>query len=363
MVTKAENESVGLRSLSLKETPFPRRPAYGSQERDNLILRTNYFNILLCNKHLLLYRYDLSMVPEEPQPRRRRRIVELLIKEGVFKEQKIPVDKIATDWRSIIISTKALDFGTEEKIVGGVQYYEAEETGPPNLNATVGSRNNPIVTIHKGEVLTVQDLIDFLTSVDGRAQDENNKNIVHALNIVISRYPSITSGVTIYSSNNRYFPPQPIAPLAHLTGGLVALCGFYSSVRTATSRLLLNVNSITAAFYQPCMLRDLMESYISSPRPQGWEARMMRFLKGLRVELVHLPVKTKDGKSDNGSFKKKVIFGFGTIEKPFTTARQHSFMYAKNAQQTERRITVVDYFKESELCSSFCARNMPTDTV
>ncbi|MCJ1384902.1 hypothetical protein MMC17_008020 [Xylographa soralifera] len=346
-VTKAENEAVGLKRLSLKDSSFPRRPAYGSQEAGNLILRTNYFNVHLCDKSLLLYRYNLTVAPEEKQSRRRRRIVELLIKEGVFKEQGISTDEIATDWRSIILSTKELDFGTEARMVRIIRYYEAEETGPPSSNTTVGTRNNPTITIDKGDILAVQDLIDFITSLDGRAQDENNKNIVHALNIVMSRYPAVTPGIAVYNSKNKFFPLQQPTQGSNLGNGLVALYGFYASVRTATSRLLLNVNSISAAFYQDGKLRDLMDKHSPAPRPAGWEVKMERFVKGLRVELTHLPAKTKDGKFISPMFKKKVIYGFGRDRNQrYVSARQASFMYAKTPQQPEKLITVMEYFKQ-----------------
>ena len=275
--------------------------------------------------------------------------MELLIKEGVFKEQGISIDKIATDWRSIIISTKELDFGTEARMVRIVRYYEAEETGPPSSNATVGTRNNPTVTIDKGDTLAVQDLVDFITSLDGRAQDENNKNIVHALNIVMARHPAFTPGVAVYNSKNKFFPPQQPAQGSNLGEGLVALYGFYASVRTATSRLLLNVNSISAAFYQNGKLRDLMDQYCPAPRRAGWEVKMERFLKGLRVELTHLPAKTKDGKLISPMFKKKVIYGLGRDKhQKYVSAKQASFMYAKTPEQPEKLITVMEYFKQSK---------------
>ncbi|MCJ1404423.1 hypothetical protein MMC11_007648 [Xylographa trunciseda] len=346
-VTKAEDESVGLKRLSLSTPSFPRRPAYGSQAQGNIVLRTNYFNVLLCDKKMLLYRYNLTVAPEEKQPRRRRRIVELLMKEGVFKEQGISIDNIATDWRSIILCTQELDFGSDTRMVRIIRYYEAEETGPLDSNATVGTRNNLTVTIDKGDTFAVQDLMDFVTSIDGRAQDENNKNIVHALNIVISRYPAFTKGIAIYNSRNKFFPPPPTTGASDLGKGLVALYGFYASVRTATSRLLLNVNSISATFYQDGKLRDLMDKFQPTPRPTGWEVKMERFLKGLRVELTHLPAKTKDGKIINSLFRKRVIYGFGRDKNQrFISARQASFMYAKTPQQPEKLITVVEYFKQ-----------------
>ncbi|MCJ1393683.1 hypothetical protein MMC18_006559 [Xylographa bjoerkii] len=338
-VSKLEDETVGnpMKNLSINPRTYPSRPAYGSEGTHDIVLRTNYFNILPCSEDLLLYRYDLSVVPEEKQPRRRKRIVELLIREGVFHEQNIPVGKIATDWRTTIITTQALDFGTDNNIVRVVRYYEAEENGPPSGEAATRPRNIPSVTIHKGEVLSIKDLMDWLISADGRAQDDNNKRIVHALNIVMSRYPSFTPGVAVSNSNNKYFPP---AQGYDLNGGLIALFGFYSSVRTATSRLLLNVNTVTAAFYQAGKLLDLIDRWSRFHGRVGLE-KLEQFLKGVRVELLHLK-----SKKDNGVRKIKTIYGLVRNGNQIgVNAANARFDYAEAEGGRTERITVQEFYK------------------
>ena len=71
----------------------------------------------------------------------------------------------------------------------------------------------------------------------------------------------------------------------------MAIRGYYSSIRTATSRLLLNVNSITAVFYLESKLSDLIDKHKHNNGP-SMDA-LQSFLKFVRVKKLHLPREEK----------------------------------------------------------------------
>ena len=48
-------------------------------------------------------------------------------------------------------------------------------------------------------------------------------------------------------------------------GGLIAVKGFYTSVRTSNARLLVNINVANAAFYSAINLNNLMTQHTSKP--------------------------------------------------------------------------------------------------
>lgn len=84
-----------------------------------------------------------------------------------------------------------------------------------------------------------------------------------------------------------------------------ALRGFFSSVRVATSRILVNINVSHGAFYDPIPLDQLIHNYASSN--QFNRVKLQSFLKGLRVKVVHL--KEKKNRTGESIPRVKTIFG------------------------------------------------------
>jgi hypothetical protein len=86
---------------------------------------------------------------------------------------------------------------------------------------------------------------------------------------------------------------------------LEVIKGYYSSVRAATGRILLNVNVSHAVFYRPERLEVLMDGF---RQEHGRNlVSLQKFLKGVRVQVTHLPArKDKNGQSIR---RIKTIFG------------------------------------------------------
>jgi hypothetical protein len=123
--------------------------------------------------------------------------------------------------------------------------------------------------------------------------------------------------------------------------GLVALQGCYTSVRTATLRLLVNVNAVTAAFYKAGPLTDLMMLHRGS-LSTGWEFPLNNFLKGVRVELTH--IKTK-----SGAPKIKTILGLSR-DPPGAGAHVKKFVWEDRPDPSKpKEVTVQEFYRERML--------------
>lgn len=87
--------------------------------------------------------------------------------------------------------------------------------------------------------------------------------------------------------------------------GLTAIRGFFSSVRLATCRLLVNVNVSHGAFYEAGPLDQLMHKYYASHQRSKY--KLNNFLKKLKVNPTHLPGR----RNQKGEIvqKTKTIFG------------------------------------------------------
>ncbi|KAH8656477.1 hypothetical protein BGZ61DRAFT_466627 [Ilyonectria robusta] len=82
--------------------------------------------------------------------------------------------------------------------------------------------------------------------------------------------------------------------------GLIAIRGFFSSVRVSTCRSLVNVNVCHGAFYEAGPLDQIMFMYYSAH--QRSKHKLNHFLKKLKVRPTHLP----ERKNKKGEIVRKV---------------------------------------------------------
>ena len=332
-VTQAENALVAARGKlslgkpSLSDKPqMPYRPGYGTLGT-KVILRTNYFQVMLSDKDLQLFRYAVEVVPEPGPARKRKRAFELFIQNAPFLTSLRPA--VATDNRATIITTEKLKLGSDDRASYILPYYEADEEGPDPQRPV-----NLTFKIQYVKALSVQELLTYLSDTSGIARYDDKDEVLQTLNIAMARKPSSSPDIAVLPGANRFFPTNQAA--SDLGGGLVALRGYYTSVRTATLRLLINVNSITAAFYREGPLLDLMRQFRADLGGRSlWH--MNSFLKGVRVEVTHLT-------TNKGLRRKKVIFGIAKKPEEGAGADKVSFRY----EDAKRMVTVKEYFQLSE---------------
>lgn len=312
---------------------MPVRPSYGTTGTP-IVLRTNYFQITLPNPKLTLFRY---VVEFQPDPKgKSKRMMQLLIDRAPFLAKAIGADNIATDYKTILITSVELNLGPDGFQEGSVPFIEPEEREPGLKSPTFKMR------VKRDGVVSVANLLQYLMSTDPKTTCDDKGPILQALNIVMSRLPSNTTGIAAFRGG-KFFPVDKDP--TSLGGGLTALRGIYTSVRTSTLRLLLNVNSITAAFYESGPLTRLMDNFLSTVRSGIYQEQMkelQKFLFGIRVELKHIKSRTKDG-----VYKKKVICGLITSPKPVglgAHARQATFEWEKDGKR--KRVTVEAYYRE-----------------
>lgn len=152
----------------------------------------------------------------------------------------------------------------------------------------------------------MEELLSYLCNTGPAAVLDSKEEIVQALNIVMAKRVNEDPNIVPHGQN-KYFVLETNP--ASLTGGLVALRGYYSSIRTSNARILLNLNACTSAFYSAVPLCRVMEEFLgaTAPRQGGWDRNAIRklqsFLKLLKVETRYLRV---DGAA---SVRVKVIKG------------------------------------------------------
>lgn len=268
---------------------FPRRPGYGTRGQ-KVVLWANYFELIPA-PNMVLYRYHVAVQPTVAG-KKLTQVIRLLLESPGLAEFR---DDIVTDFKSTLISRKRLSTAPQESAIN----YRAEGEDEPRDNAP-----SYRIRIEETGTLTISQLTEYLTSTSGTSAFADKLPTLQALNIFLSHYARSTSGVAAVGSS-KSFPLGQTSPRWDLGAGLTALRGFFSSVRVATCRILVNVNVSHGAFYDAIPLDRLIEKFGSVHGPN--RVKLESFLKRVRVRVTHLA--EKRNKAGEVVPRVKTIFG------------------------------------------------------
>ncbi|EKG13696.1 Argonaute/Dicer protein PAZ [Macrophomina phaseolina MS6] len=268
-IQKAASGTQSLANLSLNDG-FPVRPGFGTRGTP-VTLWANYFE-LVPQKDLLLHRYDVAVTPEV-KGKKHEQVVRLLLDSAELRPSK---PDIVSDYKSTVIARKRLD---RDEIVVSI-LYRAEDEDEPLPNAqTYRAR------VKFTNSLSVSELMDYLTSSNMNTRYPDQGAITQAFNIFMNHHAK-SVGQHAAIGKSKTFAYGSGAEKFDLGTGLAAMRGFFSSVRMATCRILVNVNVSYAAFYQDIPLDQLIRKYGATNK-----IRLEKFLKKLKIRTTHLPEK------------------------------------------------------------------------
>ena len=284
----------------VKKTAFeprlPPRPGFGTRGRE-VLLWANYLD-LMAYGDLLLFRYSIEILPDQrgrtPMGKKIKRVVQLLLEEHLVQYGH----DITTDFKSNLISKTELDLDEDGYII----HYKAEDEDDPAPNARIYQ-----IRLQPTGALTVSELMDYLTSSHSGALFGSKDEIIQALNIVVGNHPKAVSYIASVGANKHFHLAAATSERFDLGAGLLALRGFFVSVRAATARILVNVQVKHAAFYDDGPLDRLMLTYIRTNGPST--VKLGNFLKKLSINVTHIVKKNRSGSTIP---RIKVILGLAT---------------------------------------------------
>lgn len=347
-ITAAENALV-LQTKGKIIDGFPGRSSFGTKGKP-IVLRTNFFKITTAfeakQKEITLYRYEIEIRQDLSKPKKRR-LIELILTNSIFKNVQW-----ATDYASILVTAQKLDL---QPLMQGSQWRKL--TLPPENGAAsqpqgeqapdfvrqARDRNTFDFSMKYQSAFDLREMIQYLQSTSSGATYQGRADLIHLLNIIVTKAPNTAANVQNVGQNKFYpYTGHPGLELYELGGGLQALRGYFSSVRPAINRLLLNINVTSGAFFKPMHLLELREQSRSS------NDQFESFIQMLKVEARYV----KDGQSQPFMKKTKTIVGFAKSTKNiqvkrFGNANEVKFSvvdrYIPNAKPSE--VTVAQYFK------------------
>jgi hypothetical protein len=254
-VVKLENDMVrgslsSAMAASSLDFALPSRPAYGTAGRA-IVLHTNFFELKAAKSDTHLYRYSLAFSDDRMRRPIKKRLIEILLNMPPFSQAKV-----ASDWTQKLVSTDKIPLDEDGQKYAVILYPKGGDPYPPPT-PDEDSRLTKAREKHTYQIM-VQELgtVSLAELVRDISQPTFNYPLkpetIEALNIVMMHGPSSQLGITTASGNVFYpFGSHPQAERAELGDGLQAYRGYFTSVRTTVSRLLVNVNVATGAFYKP----------------------------------------------------------------------------------------------------------------
>jgi eukaryotic translation initiation factor 2C len=294
-IIKFENATVNdpaniFGAITLDHT-LPRRPGYGTAGKA-VTLRTNHFNLSLKNRQQLVYRYDVHIEPSGGVTRKRaRRYLELLLEQVMFKEVYA-----ATDYRSMLITNSKLPLNNNEMSFKIIYHDKVEAAFPAAVAAEDPKRKNErtfrtrTLKIRHSTTYPIAELYSYVNAQQHGAKYAEKGDLIQVLNIIFCREANLQSAIANIGQNkffpfSHYMGTHPNTESINLGNGLIASRGYFSSVRPAPQRILVNLNVSSRAFYQPGIMSNLMDMFMqnrnrSDPRSL---LELSAFIKGLTV--------------------------------------------------------------------------------
>ncbi|XP_075725003.1 protein argonaute-4-like [Rhipicephalus microplus] len=268
---------------------FPRRPAQGKLGRP-IQLMANHFSVEIPAGNV--YHYDVEIFSENnkeakiPEKRKYRCIstkINRLVIEQLVKKYRLDLSNCvpAFDGRKNLYTRRELKF--RERIFA-VELEEDQRV------------QKFVVKIQYAATVN----LDALHAVFENKVNTVPQEVLQAVDIVLRHGPSIR----LNPVGRSFFKP-PLPNQAHsLGGGREVWFGYYTSVRPAQWKPMLNVDMSATAFYEPQPVISFMCKILSDGRREMTAAdfrdlrdfqnvRLNKELKGLRIKVTHLPYPRK----------------------------------------------------------------------
>jgi len=263
---------------SRKEPKLPKRPAYGNAQP--VKLKANYVQ-LLPPSDLVLYRYAITLFSTgeggkqkvELVGKKLVQVIRLLLEDEGLEKVK---DDVATDFKSTLISRKKLP---EDESTYCIKYRnENEDEASPNAKKYD-------ICLRYTRSLNISTLLDYLNSTDlKKATPEDTESLLQAFNIFLNHHAKKLGNQPAIGSS-KMFPLICEKKVGEeeedLGSGLMAIRGFFSSVRVGAGRILVNVQVTHAVFFRAGPLEDLMICFLET----NGKEKLGRFLNRLRVKI------------------------------------------------------------------------------
>lgn len=327
-----KQSDLNLGKLKDQELDYPARTELAQYKTKESVL-TNHFQLTRnTSKKLTLYEFKIPEL-ENKGKRKARAIMESILSNcQVLKSHKV---EFATDYFKTIVAWT--DLRTHLATAGHVLISPAN--GPEQYHL-LESTEGPMSMSYVRQV-DMNDLFEYSNLNPGLAATLNVQQLVDLFNIVISKCVENSGVPTVPGGANKFYRKDGHIALGQ-GGSLCTLRGYSYTVKAGSGAVLLNVNSLTSAFWLPVMLHHVMLNDPVFGRID-WDV-FERAILGLHVRIEY---ERGDKKNDPKAYARlnreenriKPIIGLGRA------AQDETFVDLNG-----REITVANHFNASKQC-------------
>lgn len=257
---------------------YPLRPAYG-KKGSPVALRTNYLDVTI-DRDLVIRKYSVTVIPpagtNEPTGKLLERVIDLLL----WQHFRALYGDISTDFRSTLLCRRALIEPDSKDFDVTYTFEDGREGAPEPRNPKIYQ-----VRITAVKVIELAPFLDHLESSSAAVSFDGKNEIIQAVNIIFGTSPKGDPDILTIGANKHFWKGS--TDFVNLGSGLLALRGYFVSVRPAAGRLLLNIQVKHIACYNGGPLDELMLQY-GTQDIEGLD----KFLKGVRFRPSHIEAST-----------------------------------------------------------------------
>ena len=251
-----------------------------------------------------LFAYEIVIDDRLSIKRKRREFMEDALRQ--LPELRALGNGIATDYMTLIVASEKIDLGPSDHRTLKLDSYD---TPLPGDRVTAPHGKPFKLQISLTGSFCLSDLKKFTNPSLTNFVNMEDTEAVRALNVIMASYPNKDPNVCQGKQNEFFrYPSENKFSNYDLEAGLIAVRGFFCSVRFSTSRILLNLNTRCTPFYKAVNVRLLVQEFQRST-PSDCPA-LEHFLWGLRVEMSYrkapdgVPIRMR--RTVTGFFQKKV---------------------------------------------------------
>lgn len=284
---------------------MPRRPGYGTVGRPAWV-RANFFPVKLPEDAIFMY--DVNIEPDAKNKRKRKRLYEILEKHEGFKAF---MKHTATDYGKIIVSTKPLNPKAaatsagekDDRVEVSIVYTDTDDQPKPEVE---NPKHKHTFIITRTALIQPSDFQDY---VAGRNPNYSPSQAIQAMNIILAKFPS-KSPTMVPVGRNKFFVKGDNQLQVDIGAGLLAVKGFYTSIRPSVGGVLCNLNVCTTAFYASehlaiNILKFCGMNRLTQPLHESQIKKLKTHLRHVRIEYTYL----KDKKTGKPIVRQRSITG------------------------------------------------------
>ncbi|KAF2451923.1 Piwi-domain-containing protein [Karstenula rhodostoma CBS 690.94] len=236
-----------LQNLRGQQLDYPARTEFTKHEPSTTLL-TNHFQ-LGCEERVVLYEFKVPELEGKGKRKARAIMKSIIANFPVLRDRQT---LFATDYFTTIVSW--VDLRTEMNNAG---HRSISTQGQAEQYHLLTFSDGP-TTLRYERTVNIRELFDYARMDPNLPANTDTKQMINLMNIIVSKCAEESAAATIPGGANKFYLKDAHVPLGN-GGSLCTHRGYSYTVKAGVGAVLLNVNSLTSAFWRPVLLHRVLD--------------------------------------------------------------------------------------------------------